>query len=495
MDAIRVLMVEDSRDDAELLTRELRRGGFEPTVRRVDAEEDLRAAVRAEDWDVAICDWTLPALSAPQAIQLLKREEFEGPVIIVSGTMGEEHVVEAMRSGADDYLVKGNLRRLSPAIRRELREAAARTSARRAEGRLAVSEARLRSLVETIPATTYVAIASGESATGYRTEYISPQITVMLGYTPEELVEQPDLWFEILHPEDREAAILADQVHFTTGAPLRQEYRVIARDGRVVWIHDLAAMIPGERGHPGFSQGVLSDITPLKETEAELRQTIELLRASDEERRKLVSRLVTAREEEAQRIAGDIHDDPIQALVAVSMRLDLLRMERDERKRADALAQVEDMVDDTMRRLRRMLFELSPRTLATGGLGDALREYIHNANLEEATTYHLDDRLTVDIGQEKRTIAYRVVLEALSNVRKHAHAGSATVTIEDRDGGVHCTVTDDGRGIGPKELGVSFPGHLGTVSMRQRVEVAGGWIKLQSTPGEGTTVEFWLPGE
>jgi two-component system sensor histidine kinase UhpB len=63
------------------------------------------------------------------------------------------------------------------------------------------------------------------------------------------------------------------------------------------------------------------------------------------------------------------------------------------------------------------------------------------------------------------------------------------------DGGVHCSVTDDGRGIAPEELGVSLPGHVGMISMRQRVEIARGWIKLHSAPGEGTTIEFWLPGE
>lgn len=156
-EALRVLLVEDSLDDAELVMQELRRGGYEPSLRRVDTEEDLRAALEAESWDVAICAWSLPGFPAPHAIHVLKHAAFEGPIIIVSGNMGEEHVVEAMRSGADDYVVKRNLSRLSPAIEREV---AIRTATRRAEGRLAVSEARLRSLVESIPASTYVALPS-----------------------------------------------------------------------------------------------------------------------------------------------------------------------------------------------------------------------------------------------------------------------------------------------------------------------------------------------
>jgi PAS domain S-box-containing protein len=606
-EALRVLLVEDSLDDAELVMQELRRGGYEPSVRRVDTEEDLRAALEAESCDVAICAWSLPGFAAPRAIHVLKHAAFEGPIIIVSGNMGEEHVVEAMRSGADDYVVKRNLSRLSPAIEREV---AIRTATRRAEGRLAVSEARLRSLVESIPASTYVAVAFA-SKTGYHTEYISPQITQMIGYTPEELVRDPDLWYEILHPDDRVSALRADAAHFGTGAPLRQEYRIIARDGRIVWFRDEAVMLLREDGRPGFSQGVLSDISeakateetlrrealifdnvhdavlivdmdgrildlnpgaeimfgysneeargkvpeflsgvdlaatvlatvtlegrwsgevrisrkdgtsrvaelvavPLKDaagqslgtvgvlrdmtqrkgTEEELRRTIEMLRASDQERRQLVSRLVTAREEEAQRIATEIHDDPIQKLSAAALRLGMLGKEVDGKKQSETIAHIQQAIDETMGRLRRMLFELSPRTLETGGLGEALREYVQHANQEDATLYHLKDELSTDLSHETRTIAYRVILEALSNVRKHAAAENVTVVLAGMDGGVRCSVTDDGRGIPPEEVGVSLPGHMGTASMRERVEMAGGWIKISSSPGEGTTVEFWLP--
>jgi PAS domain S-box-containing protein len=606
---LRVLLVEDSEQDAELLMRELRRGGYAPTARRVDTEEDLRAAMEADSWDVAICDWSMPVFSATRAIDVLKQEAFEGPIIIVSGTMGEELVVEAMRSGADDYVVKRNLSRLSPAIERE---AAIRTATRQAEGRLAVSKAQLRSLVETIPATTYVASAS-DSTTGYDTEYISPQITEMIGYTPEELVHEPDLWYEILHPEDRDKALRADATHFAAGTPLRQEYRVVARDGRVVWIRDEASMLPGEDGHPGFSQGILSDISeskaaeetlrrqalifenvhdavvivdldgrivdfnpgaevmfgyskeeargwvpdflgdldmtatvlstvaregrwagevairrndgearvaelilvPLKDgagetlgtvgvlrditrrkrSEEELRGNIELLRASDQERRQLVSRLVTAREEEAQRIASEIHDDPIQTLSAAALRLGMLRKAVKDEKQSETIAQVQKAIDDTMGRLRRMLFELSPRTLETGGLGEALSEYVQHANQEDATLFHLEDELRMSLTQEKRIIAYRVILEALSNVRKHAAARNATVRLADQDGGFLCTVTDDGKGISPEDLGVSLPGHMGTASMRQRVATAGGWIEITSLPDHGTAVEFWLPSD
>ncbi|MDP9296142.1 MAG: sensor histidine kinase, partial [Actinomycetota bacterium] len=194
-----------------------------------------------------------------------------------------------------------------------------------------------------------------------------------------------------------------------------------------------------------------------------------------------------------QRIAGEIHDDPIQKLSAVALRLGMLSKEDDEQKRSEIITHIRKTVEDVMSRLRRMLFELSPRTLETGGLVEALREYVQHANHEDTTLYHLESTLTTDLHEEKRTIAYRVILEALSNVRKHASAENATIGLADMDGGVHCSVADDGRGIAPEDLGGVLPGHLGIASMRERVEMAGGWIKTSSLPGQGTTVEFWLP--
>jgi phosphoserine phosphatase RsbU/P len=262
---LQVLLIEDSAEDAELVERELRRGGYDPAIRRVENEEGLRAALGSALWDAAICDWTLPTFSAPRAIEILKQEGFEGPIVIVSGTMGDEHVVEAMRSGADDYVVKGDLTRISPAIDRGLREVATLTAGRRVEGRLAVSEARLRSLLDTIPAATYVTVASDGKA-GSATQYIGPQIIGMIGYTPEEIVREPDLWFDILHPDDRDDVLRADAAHLASGGSVRQEYRILAKDGRVVWLRDEAAMVAGVDGRPTFSQGILSDITDAKTT-------------------------------------------------------------------------------------------------------------------------------------------------------------------------------------------------------------------------------------
>jgi signal transduction histidine kinase len=136
---LRVLLVEDSEDDAELIARELRGGDYAPEVRRVETEGAMRAAL-AEPWDVVISDYSLPQFSGPAALSLVRASGLDIPFIVVSGAIGEEVAVAAMKAGAHDYLMKGNLPRLVPAIQRELREADDRRRRRRAEEERAAME-------------------------------------------------------------------------------------------------------------------------------------------------------------------------------------------------------------------------------------------------------------------------------------------------------------------------------------------------------------------
>lgn len=129
---LRALVVDDSEEDTLLLVRELHRGGYTPTVERVDTADQMTVALERRSWDVVLADCAMPSFSALAALSLLKASGLDIPFIIVSGTIGEETAVEAMRSGAQDFMIKGKLARLLPAIEREVR-AAERRRERRAE--------------------------------------------------------------------------------------------------------------------------------------------------------------------------------------------------------------------------------------------------------------------------------------------------------------------------------------------------------------------------
>ncbi|WP_257900363.1 putative bifunctional diguanylate cyclase/phosphodiesterase [Marinobacter sp. F4206] len=135
-DRLRVLLVEDSEDDALLLLRALKKGGIEPYYRMVDSESAMETALMNADWDIVITDHSLPGFTSFRVLELTRQFAADLPVIIVSGLIGEDVAVSAMKAGAQDYIMKGNLARLIPAIHREMREVTVRLAKKRAESTL-----------------------------------------------------------------------------------------------------------------------------------------------------------------------------------------------------------------------------------------------------------------------------------------------------------------------------------------------------------------------
>jgi PAS domain S-box-containing protein len=274
-----VLLVEDSENDAMLLLRELRRGGYEPLSQRVCTPEDMEKALRSaeardEPFQVVISDYYLPRFRAPDALRLLRELGYDVPFIVVSGKIGEDAAVEIMKAGANDYLTKENMSRLCPAIERGLREVEVRRERETVQKALSLSEDRFRHLVEQIPAVTYVQEPI-DSDTPKAITYMSPQYEAMLGYPPEKEILDEEHWLRVLHPDDRERVLAEELRTDETGEPYRIEYRQIARDGRVVWVHDEATLIRDEEGNALYWLGVQYDITEQKRTEEELRQSEE----------------------------------------------------------------------------------------------------------------------------------------------------------------------------------------------------------------------------
>src|SRR5690348_4136833 len=188
---LRVLIAEDSEDDARLVLRELERAGYQAAFERVDSPAAMAAALDRQSWDIVIGDYSMPAFSGPAALSLLRGRDLDTPFIFVSGTIGEDVAVEAMKAGAQDFLIKGNLRRLVPAIEREVGDAEVRRERRRAQTAL-LERARLAEL------TSEVGIALTQSG-GLR---------AMLQVCAEALVRHLDVAFARIWTLDEASGIL-----------------------------------------------------------------------------------------------------------------------------------------------------------------------------------------------------------------------------------------------------------------------------------------------
>ena len=177
---IRVLMIEDSEDDAALIMRELKRSGYEVMSERVDTQKAMEDALDRQEWDVIIADYSMPQFDAIKAFRLIQERNDDLPFILVSGVIGEDVAVEAMKVGVHDYVMKDNLARLGHAVERALREAERQQHIKLIELQLK----KLSRAVEYSPSSIIITDKSG------KIEYVNPKFTMITGYTAEEAIGQ-----------------------------------------------------------------------------------------------------------------------------------------------------------------------------------------------------------------------------------------------------------------------------------------------------------------
>ena len=184
---LRVLFIEDSADDADLLLRMLEKGGFAPQSRCVQTEEDLTAALDAGRWDIVVADHSLARLPSRRALEIVRGRDLDLPFLVVSGTIREQDAVDLMKAGASDYLLKDRLTRLVPAVRRELDESRLRREHRLAQAEIERAQARYRSLIDNA----VIGVYRSGGASG-RFTFVNQALVTMLGYASAEDLLQVD---------------------------------------------------------------------------------------------------------------------------------------------------------------------------------------------------------------------------------------------------------------------------------------------------------------
>ena len=274
--SLQVLMVEDSKDDALLTIRVLKKGGYNPLCERVETAAAMKKALKEKEWDIILCDYLMPKFNAPSVIAILKEANIDIPLIVVTGKIGEETAAECMRLGAQDYIMKGNLSRLCPAIARELEDAKVRNKKKQTETDLKESENKYRLSFDNVTDVVYVIDEN------FNVSSVSPSVERLLGYKPEDFVgKSVSNLSNILTPESLEQAMV-DISFVLKGETISATiYRFIAKDGTIKYGEVSGAPLIRE----GKIIGIISvarDITDrtlaeeaLRESEAMLQITID----------------------------------------------------------------------------------------------------------------------------------------------------------------------------------------------------------------------------
>jgi PAS domain S-box-containing protein len=493
---IRVLIVEDSAADAELLVRELERGGYSVASERVQTAAAFQEALARAAWDVVVSDYDLPMFSGPAALEVLQTTGLDIPFIMMSGTIGEEIAVSALKAGAHDFLVKGRLARLIPAIERERTEVAVRRERARAEDALRRSEAQYRSLVDGAVFGIFQATEAGRFVT------VNPALVAILGYgSTDDLLQ---VGWAPLHDDPDVAAALIRRSHDL--APLTGEEAIWRRkNGDPIRVRLSGRLIEEPQTRRTLCEVMVEDITEQHRLHAQLRQAqkmeaIGLLAGGvAHDFNNMLTAILGYSEMLAEQIGPDkpigrdLREITAAAERAAALTKQLLAFSR---KQVFSMVAVDlnHVVGTVKPMLQRLLGE---RITVTSALIDDLVPVMADiAQLE-----HLLINLSVnardampDGGVLTFTTANLTLDAVFTRDRPGAITGPcAMVSVADTGIGMppdvqarifepFFTTKESGRGTG-----------LGLAAVYGTVKQLGGYIDVESHPGRGTTFSVYLP--
>ncbi len=491
---LKVLLVEDNEDDALLVQRELRRGGLELDARRVDCSEAMRAALEQGNYEIVLCDYAMPHFSASKALALWKEMEQDIPFIVVSGTVGEEVAVEIMKGGAHDYLMKDNLTRLVPAVKRELQEAQGRRRRRHAE--TALQEAALQWNATFDAMEDSVAILDMES----HFQRCNKAMAKLLGKPADEL--EGLKCYELMHGTSEP---IGDCPMTRMRLSRHRETLEIPLGDR--WYSVTVDPIFADSGEMIGAVHLLSDITQRKRTIDQLRRAKDAAEAADR-----------AKDEFLAKMSHELRT-PLNAVIGFAEGLlDRAGTHPLNPHQADRITRILDSGRHLLG-LINLLLDIAKIeagktevTMASFRLPPLATEIAQLAESLVMKEPHVQFSLEVADGlpplESDREKIREILLNLVSNAVKFTSRGSVVLRIEQDGDGVAISVSDTGIGIPPDQLDRIFQRFtqvkaasscsirgtgLGLSIARSLTEMLGGTLTAVSAEGQGSTFTLNLP--
>ena len=488
MTAYRLLHVEDSRDDADLLRHALDGAPFAFTLNRVQTEPQYLAQLDAELPDVILCDYNLPRFSAERALELIRARNLDLPFIIVSHHVGETAAVIAMQNGASDYLPKRDLRRLAKAIESAVDRNNARREKTKAEEALRESEAIRRGILDSLLSRVALLDRNGIIVTVNKAwdDFESARASMRLGHAVGGTN-----YLQALQEAHECGAAFA-------GALAEGVRAVMARGQRVFSMEYEIKTESGTHWHiaramPLEGSGEATVISHRDVTDQMLSHVA--LDHANQRLQTISKRMLAIQEDERRAISRELHDDIGQTLGALKIGLHRLATASDTERPA-LVSECLGAAAEALEKLRLLAMELRPPQLDQLGLEEALEWLAQRQSAASGLTVTckfagLETRPPPAI----ESACYRIAQEALNNATRHAKAKRVLISVESDGTLLKLVVHDEGIGFDEDaaRLRVIRSGSMGLIGMEERAQLAGGRLKLRSAPGAGTTVSAIFP--
>ncbi len=511
--ALKVLIVEDSEDDALLLLRTLRKSGYEPALRRVQTAEEMTRALLDGGWDVILCDYHLPGFSAPEAIALVKMMALDIPLIVVSGAIGEETAMECIHLGATDYIMKSNLARLGLAVARELEKKDMRgrqkqTESQRAEAieALRLSEEKFRTIAD------YTVNWESWFAPDGMCLWVNPAVERITGYSADEVMAMPDFVSVIIDEQDRGSFrnYFQNALKGTRGDNF--EIRCRHKNGGQFWLSVAWQPVYDASGRYRGIRTSGRDVTAVKSAEGE--------------RRELERKLYQAQKMEALgTLAGGIAHDFNNILSGIIGYAELAAMQPDAASRKRNIGQILNAAERARNLIRQILafsrhVELEKKPMDFNLVAkDALKLLRATIPATIEMRQELAEKPLVIYADytQMHQVIMNICTNALQAMGEKGGTLSVRVSSEEVPAGFFqadaerppgryalISITDTGCGIDAAHLGRLFdpffttkkPGEgtgLGLAVVYGIVQDHGGAVLVQSKQGHGSTFDVYLP--